>query len=144
MLNTDIVASDIPLLLSRKSMKKANMTLNFKNDHAVVFDQSIQLLVTKSGHYAIPINNPYKTSGVNLGVNTNITLVETENNKSINDIAIKLNQQFAYPLPIKLLNCSTQLGTHNGQTKNSRNLKKMSVMNAQTVKYIEKHHNDQL
>ena len=50
MLNTDIVASDIPLLLSRKSMKKSNMTFDFKNDHAVIFDQSIQLLATKSGH----------------------------------------------------------------------------------------------
>ena len=50
MLNTDIVASDITLLLLRKSMKKANMTLDFKNDHAVIFDQSIQLLVTKSRH----------------------------------------------------------------------------------------------
>ena len=60
MLNTDIEASDIPLLLPRKSMKKANITLDYKNDHAVIFDQSIQLIVTKSGHYAIPIN-PYKT-----------------------------------------------------------------------------------
>ena len=60
MLNTNIVVSDIPLLISRKSMKKANMTLDFKNDHAFIFDQSIQLLVTKSGHYGIPIN-PYKT-----------------------------------------------------------------------------------
>ena len=56
MLNADIVASDILLLLSRKSMKKANMALDFKDDHAIIFDQSIQLLVTKSGHYAIPIN----------------------------------------------------------------------------------------
>ena len=60
MLNTDIEASDIPLLLPRKSMKKANIILDYKNDHAVIFDQSIQLIVTKSGHYAIPIN-PYKT-----------------------------------------------------------------------------------
>ena len=30
MLNTDIVASDIPLFLSRKSMKKADMTLDLK------------------------------------------------------------------------------------------------------------------
>ena len=59
-LNPDIVASDIPLLLSRKSMKKANMILDFKNDHAVFFNQSIQVLKTKSGHYTIPIN-PYKT-----------------------------------------------------------------------------------
>ena len=41
-------------------MKKANITLYYKNDHAVIFDQSIQLIVTKSGHYAIPII-PYKT-----------------------------------------------------------------------------------
>ena len=83
MLNTYTVASDIPLLLSRKSMKKPNMTLDFKNDHTVIFDQSIQLTVTKSGHYAIPIN-PYKTilNNVTSGVNTNATLLATENNKS--------------------------------------------------------------
>ena len=50
MLNTDIVASDIPLLLLRKSLKKAKMTIDFKNDHAVISDHSIQLLVTKSRH----------------------------------------------------------------------------------------------
>ena len=83
MLNTYIVLSNIPLLLSRKSMKKSNMTLDFKNDQAVIFDQSIQLIVTKSGHYAILIN-PYKTilNNVTSGVNTNVTLVATENNIS--------------------------------------------------------------
>ena len=56
MLNTDIIASDISLLLPGKLMKKANITLDFKTDHAVIFDQSIQSIVTKSRHYAIPIN----------------------------------------------------------------------------------------
>ena len=45
MLNTDIVSRDITLLLSRKSMKKINTTIDFTNDHAVIFDQSIQLIV---------------------------------------------------------------------------------------------------
>ena len=45
MLNTDIVSRDITLLLSRKSMKKINMTIDFTNDHAVIFDQSVQLIV---------------------------------------------------------------------------------------------------
>ena len=53
----DIVANDIPLLLSRKSMKKANMTLDFKNDHGIIFDQSIQLLVTQS----VTLHYPYKS-----------------------------------------------------------------------------------
>ena len=92
-------------------MKKANMTLDFKNDHAVIFDQSIQLLVTKSGQYAIPIN-PYKTilNNVTSGVNTNVTLLATENNKSKKDIAIKLHRQFAHPLPKKLLKLLNSAG----------------------------------
>ena len=92
MLNIANAASDIPLLLSKKSMKKANMTLDFKNDPAVIFDQLVQLLVTRPGHYAIPIN-PYKTipNDVTSGVNTNATLVATENYKSENDIVTKIH-----------------------------------------------------
>ena len=56
-------------------MKKDNMTLEFKNDHAVIFDHSVNLIVTKSGHYGISIN-AYKTTS---GKNMNVTL--TENNK---------------------------------------------------------------
>ena len=55
MLNAHIGASDIPLLLSRKSMKKTDMTLDFKNDNAMIFGKSIQLTVTKSGHCAIHV-----------------------------------------------------------------------------------------
>ena len=64
-------------------MKKANMILDFKNYHAVIFDQSIHLLVTKSGHGDMLIN-PYKTflNSINLRVNVNVSLVATENNKS--------------------------------------------------------------
>ena len=82
MLNTDIVASDIPLLLSRKSMKKTDMTFDFKNDNAIVFGESVKLITTKSGHYTIPIS-PYKTVLNNLttGINTNITLITTQTNK---------------------------------------------------------------
>ena len=61
MLNKDIVASDIPLLLSRKYMKKADMTLDFKNDNAKVFGESVKLITTKSGHYTVPYH-PIKLS----------------------------------------------------------------------------------
>ena len=57
MLDTGVVASDILLLSSRKSMKKADMTLalDFKNDNAMIFCESIQLIVTNSGHCTIRI-----------------------------------------------------------------------------------------
>ena len=45
MLNTAIFASDIPLFLSQKSMKKADMKLDFKNDNVVVFGESIKLII---------------------------------------------------------------------------------------------------
>ena len=104
MLNTDIVASGKPLLLSRKSMKK----LDFKNGHVVILDQSIQLIVWL---IAIPIS-PYKTilNNVTSGVNTNVTLVATGNNESKNDIAIKLHWQFAHPSHEKLLKLLNSAG----------------------------------
>ena len=43
MLNTDIVVKDIPLILSHKSMKKADITLDFENDQAVIFGESAKL-----------------------------------------------------------------------------------------------------
>ena len=42
-LNTDVVPNDIPLLLSKKSMKTANMTLDFKNDSTIIFGKPEQL-----------------------------------------------------------------------------------------------------
>ena len=36
-------------------MKKVEMTLDFKNDNAMILGESIQLIVTKSGHCVIPV-----------------------------------------------------------------------------------------
>ena len=54
-IDADVLDRDIPLLLSRKSMKKANMTINFANDTADVFGKNFPLNVTKSGHYTLPL-----------------------------------------------------------------------------------------
>ena len=64
-------------------MKKTDMTLDFNNDNAVVFGESVKLITTKSGHYTIPVS-PYKTILNNLttGISTNITLITTQTDKS--------------------------------------------------------------
>ena len=74
-------------------MKKANMTLDFKNDNAIVFGESVKVVTTKSGRYAILIS-PYKTVLNNLttGRNTNITPITTQTNKSKYNIASKLHR----------------------------------------------------
>ena len=49
-ISTDIVDSDIPLLLSRSSMKRAGTELNFKDDTVNILGQNLPLRVTTSGH----------------------------------------------------------------------------------------------
>lgn len=53
---TDVVDCNIPLLLSRRSMKAAGMILNFKKDVVFVKGRVIKLRTTKTGHYALPIS----------------------------------------------------------------------------------------
>ena len=54
MIETDIINDDIPLL-SKSSMKKGEMKINFQNDTFTIMNESIPLVTTDSGHYAIPI-----------------------------------------------------------------------------------------
>ena len=55
-IKTDVVTSDIPLLLSLETMKKAGVKLDFVNDSAEIFGKHIPLSHTESGHYCIPLN----------------------------------------------------------------------------------------
>ena len=55
---TDVVDSDIPLLLSKDPMKRAGTCLNFENDSVTMFKKKIPLRCTSSGHYHIPIIKP--------------------------------------------------------------------------------------
>ena len=54
-IDADILDRDIPLLLSKQSMKNAQMTLHFSSDSVDVFGVNVPLNVTDSGHYTLPI-----------------------------------------------------------------------------------------
>ena len=102
MIETDIVQSDIPLLLSRSSKKKANMHLNFEDDTVKAFNQDINLVVTKSGHYVLPLTLPCQLlSRCGADPKLNVTL-SAEHTKSKEEIAVKLHRQFAHPPAHKL------------------------------------------
>ena len=55
MIQTDVVDSDIPLLLSKPDMKRFGLQINMENDTAKIFDKIVYLGTTPSGHYFIPI-----------------------------------------------------------------------------------------
>ena len=119
MLNTDIVPCDIPLLLSRKSTKRAGMTIDFKNDQAIPFGQQIQLMNTKSGYYTTPIR-PYNAllNNIKTGTNTVVILIATSKTKAT--IAQQLHRQSAHSSSEKLLKLLNSAGDPWKMMKNSK------------------------
>ena len=105
-IETDIVHSDIPLLLSRSSMKKTNMhadaMVKFADDMVKAFDQDINLVVTKSGHYVLLLTLCCQLLSIcSADPKLNVTL-SAERTKSKEEIAVKLHRQFAHPPAYKL------------------------------------------
>ena len=52
---TDVVTAEIPMLLSKGAMKKANAKLDFVHDKIEMFGEQIELKFTSSGHYMIDL-----------------------------------------------------------------------------------------
>ena len=55
-IETDVVKCNIPLLLSKKAMKKGRMCLNFADDRATLGKLTIPLKCSTSGHYLLPLD----------------------------------------------------------------------------------------
>ena len=55
MIKTDVIQNDIPLLLSKDSMKKSNVKIDFANDKVSFLDQNVDIILISSGHYAFSI-----------------------------------------------------------------------------------------
>ena len=54
-INTRVVKEDIPLLISLKTMKDMNMSIDFKNDLSTIQGQKVKLVHSDRGHYLIPL-----------------------------------------------------------------------------------------
>ena len=52
---TDVVNCNIPLLMSKTSMKRAKMSINFETDSAIISGNGTSLRSTTSGHYILPL-----------------------------------------------------------------------------------------
>ena len=57
-ITTDVVNSDLLLLLVKPSMKKTRVILDLENDKASIFGNDVDLHCTSAGYYCIPINGP--------------------------------------------------------------------------------------
>ena len=54
-IETEVIKCELPLLLSKESMKRAETAIDFKNDKVSMLGQTLDLKFTTSGHYAIPV-----------------------------------------------------------------------------------------
>ena len=89
-IRTDIVDCNIPLLLSKESMKKAGMVIDTNTDTATVFGRKVKLSTTSIGHYKLSIVQPPTDAEVE-------HILLTFGSASPNAIATKLHRQFAHP-----------------------------------------------
>ena len=96
--NTDVVESDIPLLLSRTAMKKAAVKMDLENDTATIMGKEVALNLTL-GHYCIPIDKSEEVPVENVcAVNLEI-LCKQDRIKTL----LKLHRQFAHPPKNRLI-----------------------------------------
>ena len=95
---TDVVESDIPLLLSRSAMKKTEVNLDLENVSAKVFVKDVALNLTLSRHNCIPID---KAERIPVEEVFSINL-ENMKREDRHKVLIKLHRQFAHS-PVKKL-----------------------------------------
>ena len=105
---TDVVETDVPLLLSKDAMKKAGTEINFVTDAVVMFGEEQRVTVTQSGHYAIPLNKAGQLLEDIDKKNIKITLIAENMDKK--KMALKLHSQFAHAPKAKLVSLLNRAG----------------------------------
>ena len=110
MIQSDVVETNVPLLLSLKSMKNAQTEINYVTDTVKMFGQEQKIHFTQCGHYAIPLNNSKSIiEDLEKFRSTKITLFTAdETNKR--KIALKLHAQFGHPSKCKLVKLLERAG----------------------------------
>ena len=98
---TDVVNSDIPLLLSKDAMKRAGTCLNFEDDTVTMLKKKIPFNCTSSGHYYIPITKPLPDKPKFKHIPF-IKEISSKNTAKKIKIATKLHRQFSHPSSKKL------------------------------------------
>ena len=104
LVNAHVVENNIPLLLSRQSLKKADAVMDFSKDKVVMLGETVSLHTTKSGHYCIPLSKTIISESVE--PHFTLTVSSAFEGLSANEKkakAQKLHVQFAHATKDKLL-----------------------------------------
>ena len=97
-----IVENDIPLLLSKDSMAKANMVLDFGNNRAKVLGKWLSLDQATNGHYMLPLTEVLCYDKESIVLHTSVDDLSDE---QIDQKALKLHKQFGHWAKEPLIKC---------------------------------------
>ena len=101
-ITADIVANELPLLLSHQSMRAADIIIKCKEAKCMILGQEVQLKLTTSGHFALPLSTMLLDGPVKPKVVLHsVTLNNCTRAQKISK-AIKLHRQFAHASKEKL------------------------------------------
>ncbi|XP_029629926.1 uncharacterized protein LOC115207015 [Salmo trutta] len=122
-IETEVVPTDIPLLLSKASLKKAGAVLDIKNDKAVMFKQPVTLELTTSGHYCVnildkditqsPCKNEIRTDTEHMEI---LTVTENMNSKEKHKVLLKLHKQFGHATVDRLQKLLSSSGNNDDES----------------------------
>ena len=99
---TDVVDTEIPLLLSKDAMKRAFTEIDFVSDTVKMFGVQQNIEITSSGHYALPLNSSKHILKQAESKEIKVTLHVDEEKQDQLKIALKLHSQFGHPPRAKL------------------------------------------
>ena len=89
----DVVECDIPLLMSKETMEGMKMKIDFATGMANVLGQDIKLVLTRSGHYCIPLSQCIKEEVCAVFNDSELGHKSREEKKRS---AVKLHRQFCH------------------------------------------------
>ena len=105
MLKTDVVDSEVPLLLSRQYMKELEISLNLVTDSAVIMGKEVPLNFTSSGHYCLPLT---KTGN---DVSAYVVDLKKSHHGDLNKSLLHIHRQMGHPATHKLVDLLKKSGS---------------------------------
>ena len=110
-IETDVIDTNVPLLLSQKAMKAASTSINFVDDTVMMFGENQDVILTRSGHYSVPLSNSHRILKDAVDNKAKIILhVSPKFNDDKTKMASKLHSQFAHPPSDKLVKLVSSAG----------------------------------
>ena len=134
-LTVDVIDCNIPLLLSRSTLKRANATIDFENDSLYFLDHVVPLTTTTSGHYCVRVSRDFSTTNSETQRVLFASPIARGNSSENAEKIKKLHKQFCHPSADKLYKLIKDSGVEDSDI---RKLIKMITENCSTCKKFRK------